>query len=593
MAKGQRALLPPEEEKQLREIAENGPDPLRQRAKAVLAWHDGDSVSDAARKTRLSVNQVQYLWRSYRTKGLDLFLADAEAAPSRQARRAAEQQAEPDAALPAEPGITLEALCKANRVNMEHAHRVAALALQVFDATNAIHRLPQSLRPLMEAAAIVHNVGLAADPDNHHTRGRDILLAEPIRGFTDDERRILATTTAFHRKRVRTETEPAYLALPPDLQNDALKLSAILRIADGLDYSGDGITDITQIQAEPEELVIAVSGPNPGPDIQQAQKKSDLWAKVFGARVRILEAAPETPAEADEPSSPLRLIAARAPVVQPAMSVTRAAQAFALHILDRMTSLLRMAQGGDVSLTRSLARDAGRLVEAIALIDPKLKARELKWVADTLNTAHIAAALAERALAVAEETGEGALNARVLAWEAEARDLMKSFDAERFARLAADLRRELAADPSGLAASIAYHAGAILWGQLAALRGVMEHGESVEDALHAAQSLQDTLIAFRSLLGPEVAQVLDILAPLESYLAAIYTTQAVLQRLETATKPARRGRKAAVAGDEALALMRKAQQDALEHLADELPGVWSGVNSAVFRRAFALAIAAP
>ncbi len=121
----------------------------------------------------------------------------------------------------------------------------------------------------------------------------------------------------------------------------------------------------------------------------------------------------------------------------------------------------------------------------------------------------------------------------------------------------------------------------------------MEHGESVEDALHATQSLQDTLLAFRSLLGPEVAQVLDITSPLESYLAAIHTTQAVVQRLETAAKPARKGRKAAAAADEALARMRKAQQDALGHLADELPGVWSGVNSAVFRRAFALAIAAP
>jgi hypothetical protein len=589
MAKGQRALLPPEDEKQLRDIAASGSDLLRQRAQAILAWHDGETVNDTARKTRLSVNQVQSLWRAYRTKGLDLFLADAEAAPARTGKRAEEPKAVP----PTEPGVTLEALCKTNRVNMEHARRVAALSLQVFDATSTIHRLPQSLRPLMEAAAIVHNVGLAADPDNHHTRGRDILLAEPIRGFTDDERRILATTTAFHRKRVRPEAEPAYQALPSDLQSDALKLSAILRIADGLDYSGDGLTDIAQIQAEPEELVIAVSGPHPGPDIQQAQKKSDLWTKVFGARVRILEAVPEAPAEAEGAPSPLRFIAPRSPAVQSTMSVARAAQTFALHTLDRLTSLLRMAQGGDVSLTRSLARDAERLVEAVSLIDPKLKAKDLKWLAETLNTTYVASALAERALAVAEETGESALNARVLAWEAEARDLMKSFDAERFARLAADLRRELAADVSGPDAAIAYHAGAILWGQLATLRGVMEHGESVEDALHAAQRLQDTLIAFRSLLGPEVAQVLDILSPLESYLAAIQTTQAVLQRLETAAKPARKGRKATAAADEAMASMRKAQQDALEHLADELPGVWSGVNSVIFRRAFALAIAAP
>ncbi|MFN7210718.1 MAG: hypothetical protein ACK4P1_10055, partial [Aggregatilineales bacterium] len=57
----------------------------------------------------------------------------------------------------------------------------------------------------------------------------------------------------------------------------------------------------------------------------------------------------------------------------------------------------------------------------------------------------------------------------------------------------------------------------------------------------------------------------------------------------------KRGRKksAPPPSDAAIEVLRASQQELIEMLADSLSSVWSSVNSPIFRRAFALAIAAP
>jgi hypothetical protein len=126
--------------------------------------------------------------------------------------------------------------------------------------------------------------------------------------------------------------------------------------------------------------------------------------------------------------------------------------------------------------------------------------------------------------------------------------------------------------------------------QLSNLRTVMEQGESVAEALRAVRYLQDQVVAFRELLGSESAQVLDLLTPLESYLSNIFNAQHIITRLEP--KPVKRGRKTVTPDqDEASLTLKQRQIELLNMLADGLPAAWTAVNSPLFRRAFALAIA--
>lgn len=592
MVKGQRTLLAPEDEDRLKLIAETASPALRQRAIAILAWHDGATAAETAKRTELSVNQVQYLWRQYRQKGLDLFMVEDDA------------PAQPQASAPApaaDERIGLEALCQHYQVDLAHARHVGSLAAQIFDATQSVHRLPPTLRPLLEAAALVHNIAYEIDPPNHHLRGRDILLNTPIRGFSDDERRILACTTSFHRKKVNPEAEPVYVALPEELRRDALALSAILRVADGLDHSQTQSTTIEALHLNADEVELIVNGAHAAEDAAQAQKKADLWAKVFPLTVRVLPVASEASQNSDATPRPpiLQHIAERSVGLNQTISLVRAGRLFAAQTLERVEGLMWHVQRGELHVLPALARESFRLTDALALADAKEHRKEAKWFADTVNEARLLLAMAERAAMLAEDPQEQfALSERVRAWQAEARAACAAIDVARFKRMAEGLRLTLNEDidPNEKALAI-YHVGKLLWEQLTVLRTVMEQGTSVDDALAAVRRLQDYLVAFRDLLGAEVSQVLDMLTPLENYLAAIQVAQALIARLERlpAAAAPKRGRKksAPPPPDAAIEALRASQNELIEMLADSLSSVWASVNSPIFRRAFALAIAAP
>ncbi len=594
MVKGQRTLLPPEDEERLKTIAESATPALKQRAVAILAWHEGATANETAKRTRLSVNQVQYLWRQYRLKGLDLFMVEDDSSAER---------AEPSHAEPiADNRVGLEALCQQYQVDVAHARHVGALAMQIFDATVNLHRLPQNMRPLLEAAALVHNIAYEIDPPNHHLRGRDILMNTPLRGFSEDEQRILACTTSFHRKKVRPEAEPVYLELPEDLRRDALALSAILRVADGLDHSQTQSTTISELHLNANEVEIMVTGTHAAEDAAQAQKKADLWGQVFPTTVRVFE--PQEELSAPPASAPrevfLRQVLAHTVGLDETTSMVRAGRLFALQTLERVEALLRYVQRGDLNVLPSLARETFRLTDAIVLADVKEHRKEAKWFADAVNEARLLLALAERASMLGEDILEQvAISERLKVWQAEARAACDALDVSRFKRLAEGLRLTLAedVDPNEKALAI-YHVGTLLWEQLTALRTTMEQGTSVDDALAAVRRLQDYLIAFRELLGTEVAQVLDMLSPLENYLAAIQVAQALLTRLDhIPAAPPKKGRRPKNAPpptpDPAVEALRTSQGELIEMLADSLSSVWSSVNSPIFRRAFALAVAAP
>lgn len=596
MTKGQRTLLPPEEEARLQQLAQAGPAQIQQRAKAILAWHEGLSANDTAKRTGLSLNQVQYLWRAYKRKGLDLFLVEEE-----DHSQAAAEPSEASATV-SDDSVPLTTLLAEHKVDMDHAQYVGDLAMQLFDNTQSIHRLPQSSRQLLQAAALVHNIAYEIDPPNHHLRGRDILMSVKIRGFSEDEQRILACTTAFHRKKVRPEAEPVYQALSLELRAEALALSAILRVADGFDHSVTQTTTIADLHIGSDEVMLTLEGDSAVENAAQSQKKADLWNQVFPTHIRISAAQPEPEARSESGAVPLNTLlrgAGQPFGLNESMSANKAGKLFALHTLERMESLVKYLQRGELSALPSLARESVRLLEGITLSGAKTLRKEAQWFAQTIESTRVALALAERALNLGDEVLEqSGVQAQVNRWQQEAREATSALDLARFEKLVAELRAALtAAEEADHSKPASFSAASILWEQLSELRTVMELGESVNAALAAVQRLQDQLTAFRELLGSEVAQVLDMLSPLESYLSAIQVAQAVLTLLESKPTPPKRGRRSTKAVtpptvDVATEALKSAQTELIEMLADSLAGVWARVNSPIFRRAFALAIAA-
>lgn len=183
---------------------------------------------------------------------------------------------------------TVLAVCKRYGVDLAHAQHVSSLALALFDAARQIPQpaLSDRARELVEAGALLHNIGLNLDEENHHTLGRDLVLATPLKSFSQSERAQLALIVAFHRRAVNPADETIFGELDARAQQETLALSALVRIADGLDASQSQSTSIRNVSSEGASLTIRAQGPHSHDDAARADKKADLWRSVYGA-VRI------------------------------------------------------------------------------------------------------------------------------------------------------------------------------------------------------------------------------------------------------------------------------------------------------------------
>lgn len=189
---------------------------------------------------------------------------------------------------------TIEQLCARHGVDMPHALCVAESSARLFDETQAIHQLSPRARDLLHAGALLHNVALGRGGEGHHQAGRDIVIAAPLVGLSQLERAILACMVAFHEDQVRSEAEPLFKALTAAQQRETLVLSAILRVADGLDDSQTQTTDIAKVNRDrdghsrdashplPITLHIRVCGSHSHADAASAERKADLWRAALG-----------------------------------------------------------------------------------------------------------------------------------------------------------------------------------------------------------------------------------------------------------------------------------------------------------------------
>jgi hypothetical protein len=283
--------LTTEEQAILEWIARAGKPVHVRRARLLLLWDQGLALNDIGPQVGLSVGRVRYWLRAFRERRLNVFPAKVLAAAT-PAEPLPAEEAPAELALEAErPEITVEELCQRYDVDMAHARHVADLALALFDLTAEVHDLSPERRDLLETAAILHNVGFAFYPDQHHTLGRDIILEHRLVELEEVEQQMVACTTAFHRKKFkpkRLKKEPSFIALPAEVQDDALAMAALIRLADGLDYSQSQTSALDEAQKSPQAIEVPVTGLYAGEDAARAQEKADMWHHLFDVQLRFM-----------------------------------------------------------------------------------------------------------------------------------------------------------------------------------------------------------------------------------------------------------------------------------------------------------------
>ena len=179
-----------------------------------------------------------------------------------------------------------------------HAEHVTRLATALFDQTTEVHGLDQSCEEYLEAAGLLHNIGLAISHEAHHKHSYYLIRnSEQLTGFTNREIEIIAQVARYHRKSAPKAKHAEFAALRPADQDVVRTLAGILRVAIGLDRTHGGVVNSLECRPDPDDpahLVIAVHpAPNRDPSLElyTARVRCELLEEALGVSVTIEQAA--------------------------------------------------------------------------------------------------------------------------------------------------------------------------------------------------------------------------------------------------------------------------------------------------------------
>jgi exopolyphosphatase/guanosine-5'-triphosphate,3'-diphosphate pyrophosphatase len=172
-----------------------------------------------------------------------------------------------------------------------HSAQVTKLALELFDQTTDRHGLGDDAREVLEAAALLCNVGLFLSHAQHHKHSYYVIRSsEHLTGFNDREIELIAQVARYHRKSAPKSKHPEFAALEPEDQRLVSTVAGILRVAVGLDRNHSARVHALRCQDLGDHLEIAVA-PEPGEDITlelySASTRRDLLESMLGIPVEV------------------------------------------------------------------------------------------------------------------------------------------------------------------------------------------------------------------------------------------------------------------------------------------------------------------
>jgi exopolyphosphatase/guanosine-5'-triphosphate,3'-diphosphate pyrophosphatase len=165
-----------------------------------------------------------------------------------------------------------------------HCRQVAGLALSLFDQTTALHGLGPAERELLEAAALLHDVGYAVAQSSRHKHSLYLIRNAGLDGWSPRELLMMANVARYHRKALPSERHGDYMALEDADRVVVRRLAALLRVAEGLDADHFQVVEEVAVVDEGSLLRLDLRARDT-PDLWAAGQNADLFESEFGRRL--------------------------------------------------------------------------------------------------------------------------------------------------------------------------------------------------------------------------------------------------------------------------------------------------------------------
>ncbi|MCA9311843.1 MAG: Ppx/GppA family phosphatase, partial [Phycisphaerales bacterium] len=179
------------------------------------------------------------------------------------------------------------------RYEREHSEHVALLAMHMFDRLaqrgcgGAGFEFTPVRRQLLESAALLHDVGYLINYSRHHKHSYHLVVHSDMPGFTNRELEVVANVARYHRRAEPRAKHPNFMKLSEEDREVVRHLSAILRIADGLDRSHTQSVCLLDLVVEGDTALFRLGAVDEAAvNIWGAERKSGLFLRVFGLNSR-------------------------------------------------------------------------------------------------------------------------------------------------------------------------------------------------------------------------------------------------------------------------------------------------------------------
>lgn len=175
-----------------------------------------------------------------------------------------------------------------------HSLHVRRLSLLLFDQLGELHHLGAAERAVLDAAALLHDIGWLVGKAGHHKRSRWMILKhrQDLTAFTSQQIEMVSLVAGYHRKAPPSAEHPVFACLDKTERWTVRCLAAILRIADSLDRFH--IQAVESLGCEPDERrvrIIVRARAQARKHRAAGARKKRLFEKVFKRKVVFCKAA--------------------------------------------------------------------------------------------------------------------------------------------------------------------------------------------------------------------------------------------------------------------------------------------------------------
>ena len=171
----------------------------------------------------------------------------------------------------------------------EHSMHVAKIAVKLFDELSGELDLEFQDRELLEYASFMHDIGYHISHRKHHKHALYIINNADLKGFKEEEIDVMANVARYHRRSTPKSRHSHFKKLDKNAKARVNKLSAILRVADGLDRSHfQNVRELEVVKNTSQIKLKIETETDPNLEIWGAMRKRFLFEEVTGKELEII-----------------------------------------------------------------------------------------------------------------------------------------------------------------------------------------------------------------------------------------------------------------------------------------------------------------